>query len=170
MPFEYTPHGSYDNPFNPGFCKASIPHAGRRAGFHQCGHRAKKDGWCTRHHPDTVARKKAEQEEEWRREDEYLKRQANEYKKAQRRHAAERAFCAGISTEALEHAGEGAMKRLAGVLKWVIEQEISTERHGCWSCRYCGAFGTAESVEAPHETNCIAGVVQAALAPFEEAE
>ena len=60
MPFEYKPHGLYAQPIDSDKCKASVPFGGRSVNFHQCQRKAKRDGWCTQHHPDSEAKRRAE--------------------------------------------------------------------------------------------------------------
>ena len=50
---------------DPARCKASVPHGGRRVDFHQCLRKPVKDGWCKQHHPDTVAKRRAQSEARW---------------------------------------------------------------------------------------------------------
>lgn len=62
MMSEYRPHGPYDSPPRPDRCKASVPFGGRRVDFHQCLRKPVKDGWCKQHHPDSVAKRRAQGE------------------------------------------------------------------------------------------------------------
>lgn len=73
-------------------CKVTVWHGWHR---HQCSRKAKKDGYCLQHHPDTVAAKKASREAQWAAES-----AARRDRTA--REAAIRTFCEGFPTPALE--------------------------------------------------------------------
>ena len=63
MAFIYICNIKFDAAFDKNRCKASLCEPGRAIIIHQCHHKPKRDGWGTRHHPDTeAARSKAAHE------------------------------------------------------------------------------------------------------------
>lgn len=78
MPLEYRPHNKYEAKIDRGCCKAAVYDTyGVR--FHQCTRKAKRDGWCTIHHPDYIAKKRAEEEARWAAEDAMRKRKRKKH-------------------------------------------------------------------------------------------
>ena len=76
MALEYEQHSRHEAAFDPARCKASVHKRGGGWGIYQCQHLAKRDGWCSQHHPDTAqasrdawdANYKAERAEERRKD------------------------------------------------------------------------------------------------------
>ena len=50
-------------------CKEQVADGGRSVSFHQCIYNVWKDGFCKRHHPDTVAARDALRHSRWNAED-----------------------------------------------------------------------------------------------------
>ena len=65
MATEYTTHDGRKG--NPHYCKASV-YSGSYYWPTQCSRKAKKDGWCHQHHPDTEAERKAKSVAKWKAE------------------------------------------------------------------------------------------------------
>ncbi len=57
MNFIYSPHTTFDAPFDKERCKSTVHEEGRGVGHYQCTRRPWKDGWCKQHHPDSVAKR-----------------------------------------------------------------------------------------------------------------
>jgi hypothetical protein len=53
-----------------GYCKKRIFSGGREVSGHACPNRAKKDGWCMVHHPDSVELRSQKSRDRWKRSDE----------------------------------------------------------------------------------------------------
>lgn len=53
-------------PIDPSHCKEAVSDGSRWMTWHQCKRKAKIDGWCTQHHPDTIKRKYEERMKGWK--------------------------------------------------------------------------------------------------------
>jgi septal ring factor EnvC (AmiA/AmiB activator) len=47
-------------------CKQRVPDGGRSVGFHRCSFKAWKDGYCKKHHPDTVKKRRAKSDTKYK--------------------------------------------------------------------------------------------------------
>jgi hypothetical protein len=61
--------GGIKVPARPGYCREIVHDSGRGVGFHQCGHKATRGGWCGVHHPDAVAARDARTLARWNAKD-----------------------------------------------------------------------------------------------------